>query len=95
MSANARIVARLNALADAVELGTASAAEVRDTLLGHTEAVERVPYSLVKEAQLVWGQLTRAIVAGRESDIDVHSLGDWLRRWASKVPIDADPDAAA
>lgn len=89
MSANARIVARLTALADAVELGTASAIEVRDTLLGHTEAVERVPYSLIKEAQLVRAQLTRAIDADRVSDIDVHSLGDWLRWWASQVPEDA------
>ena len=86
MNANARIVERLLALADHVELGMVTPTEVRDALLGRTEAVERVPYTLVKDAQLVRAELTRAIAAGREPDIDVHALGDWLRRWASQVP---------
>lgn len=90
MTANARIVERLVALADHVELGLVTPSEVRDTLLGHTEAVERVPYSMVKDAQLVWGELSRAIDAGREQDIDVHALGDWLRKWAARVPCEVD-----
>ena len=86
MGAHARIAEQLAALADQVELGMATPSEVRDTLLGHTEAVERVPYAMVKDAQLLWGELSRAIDAGREQEIDVHALGDWLRGWASRVP---------
>jgi hypothetical protein len=88
VSANARIVARLTALADHLELGMARPREVCDTLLGHTEAVERVPYSMVKDAQVVHAQLSQAINAGRENDINVHALGDWLRKWASQVPCE-------
>lgn len=85
---NARIVERLGAMADAVELGLTSVCDFRDELLGHTEAVERVPYALIKEAQLVRAELSQAINQGQEEWIDVHVLGDWLRRWAAQVPCD-------
>jgi hypothetical protein len=40
---NARIVERITALADEVELGQISVAGFRDELLGHTETLEGVP----------------------------------------------------
>ena len=78
---NTRILERLNALADGVELGQVSIAGFCDELLGHTEALERMPYALVEEAQFVRAQLTKAIDLGQEGSVDVHALGDWLRRW--------------
>jgi hypothetical protein len=59
---------------------------------GHTEALERVPYPLIKEAQLVRAQLAQAIDQEQEQLIDVHVLGDWLRRWAAQVPCDGAED---
>jgi hypothetical protein len=83
---NARILERLGALADQVELGEVSVAGFRDELLGHTEALERVPFAHLKEAQYVWAELTRALDRGQEPFVDVHALGDWLRRWVAQVP---------
>lgn len=83
---NSRIIDRLNGLADAIELGSIGINDIRDTLLGHTEAVEGVPYQMVKEAQFVWAQLSHAIEAGEEQSVDVHVLGNWLREWAARVP---------
>jgi hypothetical protein len=83
---NTGIVKRLEAFADAVELGEMTVNDFRDGLLGQIEALERLPYSHVKEAQWVWAELTRAIEAGQAELVDVHALGDWLRRWTAKVP---------
>ena len=82
---NTHLVDRLNGLADAVELGTLSVDEMRDTLLGHIEAIDGVPYSMVKEAQYVWAQLTKAVESGDQQSVDVNVLGDWLRHWAERV----------
>lgn len=83
---NARIIQRLNGLADAIELGSASVTEIRDTLLGHTESVEGAPYAMIKEAQQVWAQLSQAIAANDGENVDLHALGNWLRAWAARVP---------
>lgn len=85
MSANERIIQRLSALADEVELRQVSVVDFRDQLLGHTEALEGVPFALVKEAQMVWGQLTAAIDKGDGLHVDVHPLGNWLREWTARV----------
>jgi hypothetical protein len=45
-------------------------------------------YSHLKEAQIVWAQLRRAIDAGEEHLVDVHAVGDWLRTWLDQVPCD-------
>jgi hypothetical protein len=85
VSAAGRVCYRLNGLAVAVELGTLSVEEMRDTLLGHIEAIDGVPYSMVKEVQYVWAQLTRAVESGDQKSVDVNVLGDWLRHWAERV----------
>jgi hypothetical protein len=89
MDSNARIARTLIALADDVELGIASPTEVRDSLPGHIGAIDRIPYTMVKEAKQIVGQLSQAIDSGREQDVNCHALGDWLRGWASKVPVDS------
>ena len=71
---NAHIVERMNAIADEIDAGKLCAQDVRDTLLGHTEAMEGVPYAMVKEAQSIWGQLTNAIESGQEQSIDSNAL---------------------
>jgi hypothetical protein len=83
---NARIIDRLNGLADAIELGSLSVTELRDSLRGHINAIDGIPYDMVKEADYVWAQLSKAIDAGDEQNVDIHVLGDWLRNWTSRVP---------
>lgn len=83
---NARIANRLNAMADGVELGTASIQEFADELLGHTEALEGMAYSQLKEAQSVRAQLLLAVEQGEAQLVDVHALGDWLRGWVARIP---------
>lgn len=85
---NTRIVERLSALADGIELGQVSVEDFRDELLGHTGALERMPYDLVVEARQVWAQLTKAIDSGQAALVNVHALGDWLRTWTKQVPSD-------
>jgi hypothetical protein len=85
---NVRIAERLGALADGVELRVVSVSDFADQLLGHTEALERMPYSRLKEAQMVQAQLRHAISHGQEQFVDVHTLGDWLRGWMAHVPSD-------
>jgi hypothetical protein len=87
---NAHIIERLNGLADAIELGSISVIEIRDTLIGHTESVEGAPYAMIKEAQNVWAQLSQAIEANKEKNVDVYVLGNWLRAWAARVPTGSD-----
>jgi hypothetical protein len=84
---NSRIAGQLSALADEVELGQVSVSQFADQLLGYTEALERMPYSRIKEAQMVRAQLNAAIERGEAKRIDLHRLGDWLRDWVAKVPI--------
>ena len=83
---NERIAGQLSALADEVELGHTSVSDFAAQLLGHAEALERMPYSRVKEAQMVTAQLRLAIEHGQEQTVDVHRLGDWLRAWVAHVP---------
>jgi hypothetical protein len=86
MTSNRRIVEQLLTLADGLENGSTTTIQLHDCLLGHTEAVENLPYSMYKDAQLVQAQLARAISIGRAQDIDVVPLAAWLRRWAFQVP---------
>ncbi|HTK74564.1 MAG TPA: hypothetical protein VL371_04850 [Gemmataceae bacterium] len=85
---NARIAERLGALADGVELGVVSVSDFAHELLGHTEALERISYRQIKEAQMVQAQLRQAISRGEEQMVDIHALGDWLRGWVAHVPSD-------
>jgi hypothetical protein len=85
---NARIAERLSALADGVELGAVSVRDFAEQLLGHTEALEQMPYSQLKEAQVVQAQLRHAVSQGQERMVDVHAVGDWLRGWLARVPGD-------
>lgn len=86
---NARIVEQLNVVAENLESGQLSVTDFRDQILGQTAAVERIPYSMVKEAQHIWGQLTNAIDEGKAQLVDVKALGDWVRGWALRVPCEA------
>jgi hypothetical protein len=83
---NARITGRLNALADEVESGQTSVGMFADELIGHTGAVDNVPYALIVEARQVWAQLTRAIDQGQEQLVAVRPLADWIRGWTARVP---------
>lgn len=83
---NQAIVARLGAMADDVELGQTDVATFTSEFFGHIQALDRIPYSHLKEAQLARAQLCQAIEQGQEALVDVHALGDWLRGWLAKVP---------
>jgi hypothetical protein len=85
---NARIVERLEVLAEQLELGEITVSSFTDQLLGHTEALDRMSYGQLKEAQLVRAQLWQAIDQGNEQLVDIHAVGDWLRQWLRKVPVD-------
>jgi hypothetical protein len=86
---NASIVSRLVALADDLEHGRVSLRVAASELIGHAEALERMEYHQVKEAQLVQGQLLQAIETHREDHVDRRALVGWLRDWVRKVPVDA------
>lgn len=85
---NARIAGQLSALADEVELGQLSVSDFADQLLGHTEALDRMQYRQIKEAQMVQAQLRLAVERGEEQAIDVYRPGDWLRTWVAQVPTE-------
>jgi hypothetical protein len=70
-----------------MELGQITVSDFAAKLLGHTEALERVPYRELKEAQMVRAQLEHAIRRGEADLVDVHRLSDWLREWAGRVPV--------
>ncbi|HEY4260581.1 MAG TPA: hypothetical protein VGM98_10480 [Schlesneria sp.] len=85
---NARIVGQLSALADELELGQIRVSDFANQLCGHTEALDRMQYVQLKEAQTVQAQLRIAIEQGEEQVVNVHRVGDWLRAWIAQVPID-------
>jgi hypothetical protein len=78
---------RLSALANEVELGETSVSEFANQLLGQTEALEGIPYAMLKEAQMVQAQIAAAIDGGQEQLVNVHTVGDWLREWVARVPV--------
>ncbi len=85
---NARIVETLNAIADQLNSGEISVSAFTDQLMGHTNAIDNIPYALTIEARQVWAQLDNAIRQGNESRVAGQPLVNWLRDWTSRVPFD-------
>jgi len=86
--ANSTIIARLEKLADEFEAGRASLDTLANELVGHAEALERMDYHRIKEAQSVQAQLSMAIEQHRARDVDTGVLLGWLRNWIKALPGD-------
>ena len=86
---NSNIVARLRAVGQDYEHGRISVSSFASELYGSSTALEGMEYGRVKEAQLVYGQLMRAVETGREKDIDRQALAAWLQGWLTAVPVAA------
>jgi hypothetical protein len=86
---NLSIVTRLTVLADGYEAGEIPLSAVARDLLGHVEALERLEYRQVKDAQLVQAQLLQGLEERREHDVDRTAFVGWLREWIRRVPVDA------
>lgn len=80
---NVRIIERLEALADQLELGEISLRDFGDQINGQITALENMKYSHIKEGQSVAYQLQQL---AENEPVDVHAVGDWLRRWLASVP---------
>jgi hypothetical protein len=82
---NVSIIERIRTLADQLEEGEISVEQLRDSLLGHVEALEGVNYDRIKEAHWVWAQLSNAISSGQQSAINPDAVVGFLRRWTDLV----------
>ena len=85
---NVSIIERIRTMADQLEAGELSIEEVKNSLLGHVEALEGVNYSRVKEAQWLWAQLENAIATGQMDLINIDAVVGWLRTWVATIAAD-------
>jgi len=83
---NSRIAARLEALVADLESERIDISSFTREFLGHIEAMDRVSYSDLKQAQVAHAQLEIAIENGQAELVDVTVLVAWLRSLLSKIP---------
>jgi len=85
---NESIVARLTGMVDDLEAGRLGLEGFSGGFLSHVEALERVPYAQLKQAQLAQAQVEAAFAQGKGDWVDVDALVVWFRSWLASVPID-------
>ncbi len=84
---NARIIERLNRLADALESGEITIREFAEQLPGHTSAVDNLDYCHIKESQRAALELEQMADYWDEGmNVDPLAGVVWLRQWLTKVP---------
>jgi hypothetical protein len=84
---NARIVERLELLADELASGKITLRIFAEQVPGQTTALDRLAYSQIKEAQLAAVELEQmADLQGKGIAVDPLKAVKWLRRWLANVP---------